>query len=152
MILAIPCDGLSQAFDKIGAGAKTEGVAGATRIEGAAWLAVRLCSIPNNVAGKACLPGDQMHEVANADLTARAEVHWLTAIVALCGHHDAFGGIVYVKEFARRGARAPDFNHAVAAMNRVNALFDQRRDDVRDRRVKLIARPIEIDRQQVDAV
>ena len=82
---------------------------------------------------------------------ADAEVDRLGAVVALGREDDALGGVVDVEELARGAAGAPDLDVVASPrLARVDALLDQGRDDVRARRVEVVARAVEVDRDQVD--
>ena len=61
-------------------------------------------------------------------------------VVALGGQHDALGGVVHEQELPRRRARAPHLDVVGARLLGVDALLDQRRDDVAHGRVELVAR------------
>ncbi len=72
-------------------------------------------------------------------LAVGAEVDRLGVVVALGGQHDALGGVVDVEELPAGRARAPHLDVVGAALLGVDRLLDQRRDDVGDRRVELVA-------------
>ena len=83
---------------------------------------------------------------------AGAEVHGLRAVVALRGEDDPLGRVVDVEELAGRRARPPDLDVVRPGSRGLHALPDQRRDDVRTRRIEVVARPVEVHREQVDRV
>ncbi len=68
------------------------------------------------------------------------------AVVALGGESERLDAVVDVEELARRRAVAPE--HDLVAT--VEHLPDQVRDHVRVRRVEVVARPVEVRRQQID--
>ena len=83
-------------------------------------------------------------------LPVGAEVDRLAAVVALGGQHDALGGVVDVEELAAGRARAPHLDVVGAGLLGVDALLDEGRDDVGDRRVELVAGAVEVGGHQVD--
>ena len=87
------------------------------------------------------------------DLDAAAQVDRLARVVALGRQHDALGGVLDVEELARRRAVAPQHDLARRrARARVDELADHRRDDVRRLQVEVVARAVEVHREQHDAV
>ena len=87
---------------------------GARRVEAAPRLAVRHRRVPHDLAFEAGELRDQLGELADRDLDARAEVHGLGAVVALGGEHEPFDAVVDVEELARRRAVAPEHDLAPA--------------------------------------
>jgi len=80
------------------------------------------------------------------------KVDRLAAVVLLAREQDALGGVGRVEELARGAAVTPHLNERVAGAPGLDALLDQRGDDVRGRGVEVIARAIQVGRQQVDTV
>src|SRR5437588_7238312 len=79
----------------------------ARRVERAARLPVRHARVPDDLALEPGQLRDQLGEVADGDLRARAEVHRLVAVVALRAEHEALDRVLDVEELARRRAVAP---------------------------------------------
>ena len=65
------------------------------------------------------------------------------------GEDDRLGGVVDVEVLAARPPGAPHLDLVLAALDGLDALLDQRRDDVRHRRVELVAGPVEVGRDEV---
>ena len=91
-------------------------------------------------------------QLADRDLAAGAEVDRLGIVVALGREHDALGRVLDVEELARRRAGAPDLDVVGTRLPRVDALLDERRDDVRRRGVEVVAGSVEVHRDEVDDV
>jgi nitroimidazol reductase NimA-like FMN-containing flavoprotein (pyridoxamine 5'-phosphate oxidase superfamily) len=149
---AVPRDRPAQPLAEVGARAEAEGQLGTLGVHGAARLAVGLAGIPDDLAREAGLARDLLRQLADPDLAARAEVHRLGRVVALRRQHDALGGVVDVEEVARRRARAPGLDHALAALDRLDALPDQRGDHVRGARIEVVAGAVQIGGQERDRV
>ena len=83
---------------------------------------------------------------------AGAKVDRIGAVVALPGQLEPLCAVVHVEELTRGRAIAPqhDLLHAIGA--RVVHLADQGRDDVGALEVKVVARAVEVHRQQEDRV
>src|SRR5450432_2488055 len=133
-------------------GLEAEIVTGARYIQLAAWLSVRFASVEVQLTSEASEIRDQCNQITNGNLGARSQVDWLRIVVAFRSQHDPFCRVLHVQEFSRRAAVAPDFNRLVAALSRLHALLDQRRDNVRRGRIEVIARSVEIGWQQKQAI
>ena len=133
-------------------GAPAEEIRSAGGVEGAARLAVGLGGIPNQLALETGQAGDHLGQVFDADLLPGTQVDRLGAVEELGGGQDAVGGIAGVQEFAGRRAIAPQHHFLIAARLGFDALADQGRDDVRSLQVKVVARAVQVDRQQVDGI
>ena len=91
--------------------------------------------------------GDQLHEVADRDLLAGAQVDRLGAVVALGGEDDALGGVVDVEELARGRAGAPDVDVVGARSRRASTHFLMSAGITCElRRVEVVAGAVEVDR------
>src|SRR5207247_9781344 len=90
-----------------------------------------LASVERDAARVAGEPGDEVHEVADADLLTGGEVHALRALEPLGGEHEAGREVLDVEEVARGRAVAPDDE-----LGLVEALAEGARDDRRDRGAK----------------
>src|ERR1051325_9558201 len=74
------------------------------------------------------------------------------ALISLGRRAAPLGRLLDVENLARRRAVAPQHNLAVAAVARLDELADHGRDDVARLQVEVVARAVEIHRQQEDAV
>ncbi len=92
----------------------------------------------------------ELGELADRDLVAAAEVDRLGAVVPLCGEQESLGAVVDVQELARRRSVAPE--HDSRRRSRLDHLPDQGRNDVRGLEVEVVARPVQVHRQEVDRV
>ncbi len=108
--------------------------------------------VPDDLAGVAGRIGDRACELANRDLVAGAEVHRVCAVVLLRRQRQALGAILDVQELPRRRAVTPEHDRLVAALAGLEHLPDQGRDHMRALEVEVVARPVEVHRQQVDRV
>src|SRR5205085_1498336 len=113
---------------------------------------VRLRRIPDDLAGEAGPLADDAREIANRELFAAAEIHGLAAVVLFGSGDDSIGGVFDVEKLARRRAVAPQDDFFVAALFRFDELPDHRGDDVARLEIEVVARTVEIHRQQEDAV
>src|SRR5581483_8973513 len=77
-----------------------------------------------------------------------AQVDRLGAVVPFRGEHQPVDAIVDVEELARGGAVAPEHDLAV----RLDHLPDQRRNHVRRLEIEVVARAVEVRRQEIDRV
>ena len=130
-------------------GPPAEQLLGARGVDAPAGLAVGLGRVPAQLAVEADEAGDRLDRLADRDLVVGAEVDRLGAVVDLGRQHDGLGGVVDVEVLAARPAGAPHLDLVLAALDRLDALLDQRRDDVRDRRVELVAGPVQVGRDEV---
>ena len=96
--------------------------------------------------------GDEMGQFRNADLFTAAQVYRIRSVIPFQCCDDPFGTIPREQELTRGLAGAPHDNFVVAGVDRFDALADERRNDVRRARVEIVARPIQVGRQQVDGV
>ena len=83
VMLPEPGDGLGDAGTQIMGRLEAEKLFGPRHIQAAARLAVGLGGIPNDLAGKADLFGDDLGQIADSDLLAGSEVDRQVAVVAL---------------------------------------------------------------------
>ena len=111
-------------------------------------LAVRHRRVPDDLALEAGHVGDRLGELADRDLVAGAEVDRLGAVVALGREHEPLDAVVDVEKLPGRRAVAPEHD----LVRRLDHLADQRRDHVRALEVEVVARPVEVRRQEVDRV
>src|SRR5258705_321264 len=80
---------------------KAEELLGARDIELASRLTVRLRRVPDDLARVARELGDELRELADRDLLARAEIHRVCAVVVPRGEPDALGAVVDVEKLSR---------------------------------------------------
>ena len=123
-------DGSSQTLVESGSGAEAESLLRARRIQLAARLSVRLRRIPDDAACEADGGGDLPHQILDGDFLAGSEVHRIAAVVLLRGEQNGVRRVLHVEELAGRGAVAPHLDLARAALERVDAFQNQRRNDV----------------------
>ena len=125
----------------------------ARHVEPAARLAVRLAGVPDEAALVARPPcAIFCGQIADRDLLAAAQVDRVAGVVTLGREHDALGRVLDVEELARRRAVAPQHHLAVTALARADELADHGRDDVRRLQIEVVARPVQVHREQHDAV
>ena len=77
------------------------------------------------------------------------EVDRLGAVVALGRQHDGVGGVIDIEVLAAGRPGAPHVDRRGVGLDRLDRLLDQRRDDVGHRRVELVARSVEVGRDQI---
>src|SRR5512136_40029 len=116
------------------------------RVEHSARLAVRLRRVPGDLALEPAQAGHERHEVADPDLEARAQVHGVALPVALGRGDDALRGVARVEKLAGGRPVAPDDDPPVAALPRLDALADERRDDVARLEVEVVPWAVEVHR------
>src|ERR1041384_3421138 len=145
-MLFVPLDRATQSFLKRGARTETKFLLCFLSGEAATGLAARFGRIPTDVAREIRQPGDDGNEIANRNLLAGTDVNGIGLVVQLGGADDAFGGILDVDELARGRAAAPTFDELVPALPGVDTFFDECRDDMRGRWIKIVARAVEVDR------
>src|SRR5262245_32025837 len=126
----VPRDRAVEAFRQFDLCFEAEELPCPRRVETAPRLAVGLAGIQADLPPETGLVRDQRREFGDADLVARAEVHRVGTVVLLCRQVDRPRRVLNVKELTRRLAGAPDGQHLVAALAGLDALADQRRDDV----------------------
>ena len=115
-------------------------------------LTVGLGRVPADLAFEPRQASDEFNQLADRDLGTDAEVDRLGAVVPFSRQDDPIRCIVDVQELARRRARSPHLDLVVATFARLDALLDQGRDDVRACGIEVVARPIQVHRDQVDDV
>src|SRR2546428_887859 len=147
-----PVDGGLEPGRKVRRSTEAEFTFGAADIERAARLAVRFGRVPADLTAEIERLADQPDELPDRDLHVRPKVHRFVLRVTLGRQHDAARRVLHVEKLAARRAVAPDLDEVVTAELGVVDLADQRRNHVRGARIEVIARPIEIDREQEDAV
>jgi len=69
-----------------------------------------------------------------------------------CREEDALRGVLYVEELSRGAAGSPHRDVIFPPRLRVHALLDQGRDDVGGGGIEVVARPIEVHREEEDRV
>ncbi len=131
---------------------KAEFLLGLLHIETATRLAVWFRRIPPNVARESSQFRYQVHQIADGNLSAASEIDGIGFVIVLGRAQDTLGGILDVKEFTRRAAGAPAFDKCVTALAGVDALLDERGNNVRGFWIEIVARPIEVDRQEVHSI
>ena len=149
---AVPGDRALDALAELCAAAEAEELLGPLDVEPAPRLAVRLRVVPDDLAGVAGRLGDHGRELADRDLVAGAEVDRVRTVVVLRGQPEALGAILDVEELPRRRAVTPEHDRLVAALGRLEHPPDQGRDHMRALEIEVVARPVEVHRQQVDRV
>src|SRR5207247_6464421 len=135
--LPVPVDRPPQPFLQRVARLQPDEAIGALGARGPPRVPAALARVERDPARVAGEPGDEVHEVADADLPAGGEVHALRALEPLGGEHEAGREVLDVEEVARGRAVAPDDE-----LGLVEALADGGRDDVRDRRIEAVARAV----------
>src|SRR5207247_11231945 len=65
---------------------------------------------------------------------------------------NAFGGVLEVEELTRRRAGAPALDERLAPVAGIDALLDERGDDVGRGRIEVVAGSVEVDGQEEDGV
>ena len=90
-------------------------------------------------------------QVADRDFLADAEVDRVGIVVALGGADDPLGSIVDVDELAGGRSGSPDVDERGVGVAGLDALADQGGNHVRAGGVEVVPRPVEVDRDQVDA-
>src|SRR5438093_12834306 len=151
-MLFVPGDGPAQAFVEGRARSEAELALGPGDVQGAARLARGRGRVPADLPAEAAQPGDQLRQVADGDLHPRADVDGLRLVVALGGAHDALGGVLDVDELTRRRAGAPALDERLAPVAGIDALLDERGDDVGRGRIEVVAGSVEVDGQEEDGV
>ena len=121
-------------------------------VEESARLAVRLRRVPDDLAAESGRPGDDLGQLADRDLLARPKVDRVAAVVPLRGEHERQGGVLDVEKLSGRRSIAPEDDLALASLIRLEHLADQRRDYVRGLEVEVVARAVEVDRQEEDGI
>ena len=124
---------------EVGLRDETELLARPAGVQRPARLAIRLGGIPADLAVVSRQAGDQLDQVADGDLVPDAEVHRLGAVVSLGSQDDPFRRVSHVQELARRGAGAPHLDVVQAGLAGIDALLDERRNDMRRGRVEVVA-------------
>jgi hypothetical protein len=104
------------------------------------------------VPGEPGRPCDQPGQITDGDLLATAEVHWIAAVVSLGARHHALRRILGIEELARRAAVAPQHDLILAGIARLDALADHGWDDVRRLQIEVVARAVQVHREEHDAV
>src|SRR6185503_20820591 len=87
----VPFDRSPQAADKISSCPKAKHFDCPADIQSSARLTVRLGCIPDYLTVKAGLFRNQIHQIKNADLLARAKVNRITTVIFFRGYPNAFG-------------------------------------------------------------
>ena len=118
----------------------------------AAWLTVGPMGIPLDTTGEAAQFGDQHRKIGDSDFLAGAEIDRLRIVVKFCGFDDPLGCVVHVEEFSASTAASPTGDGLGTRGRRMAELTNHGRDHVRRLSVEIVARPVEIDRNQIDAV
>src|SRR5260370_18946424 len=121
----VPLDRARQALPEIGRRRKPEGRARTRHVERSTGLSVGLRAIEDEIAAKPDELGDQVREIADADLESRAEVHRLRRVVPLRRIHDASGAVLDVEELACGVARAPARDGRRAAVHTLDELSNE---------------------------
>jgi hypothetical protein len=86
--------------------------------------------------------GNPLDERRNRHLATRADVHGLIVVVPFRGQQDGLDRIVDVQEIAGRRTVAPHINAVPPGLDRLGALANQRRDDVRGTRIEIVTGPV----------
>src|SRR4051794_35765362 len=136
----IPGDRLLEPLTQRRASTEAEELLRACRVELSPRLAVRHRRVPHQLAVESRQLRDQLRQLADRRLDARAQVDRLDAVVPLGRQGQTLGCVVDVEELARRRPVAPQ-DHLAA---RVRHLADQRRDHVRRLEVEVVARAVEV--------
>ncbi len=95
---AVPLDGRTQAVLQRRGRAKAEALPGEARVQAAARLAVGPRVVPADLAREAHQRGEQLSQLADADLLSGAEVHGLGIAVALARQHDRSRAVLDVQK------------------------------------------------------
>src|SRR5262249_49160292 len=134
-------------------GLEAEQFLGPTRIHASSWLSIRLRGVSDDLARESRQLRDALDQVPDGDLEPGAEIHRVALIVPLGRQQNALGSILDAEEFASRGARSPDNDlRSLGSPLGVQALADQRRNDVRAFEIKVVPRPIKIHGEQDDRI
>ncbi len=134
-------------------GAEAKALSRPARVERSSRLPVRLRRVPADLALEPGQPRDQLDELADRDLLADAEVD--RAPRRRSARRRGRSPRPRRRRTGTRGTRCPCPTPRCdpsPASRRVDALLDQRRDHVRAARVEVVARAVEVDRDQVDDV
>ena len=80
------------------------------------------------------------------------EVDRVGLIVVFRGQQQALGSVRNIEELTRGRACSPALDERIALLTRVHAFLNKSRDDMRRLRVKIIARAVQVDREEVNGV
>src|SRR3954467_6826024 len=105
---AIPGNRPLEALAQRRAGLEPEQLLRAGGVQASAWLPVRHRLVPGDLAAESRQLGDQLGELTDRDLLARADVHRLLPVVAVRGERERLGCVLDIEELAGRGAVAPE--------------------------------------------
>src|SRR4051812_34818389 len=147
-VVAIPGHGALETFAQRCLRLEAEQLARAGCVDASPRLAVRHRRVPGDLPPEADDVGDELRELADRDLLARAEVHGLGSVVALGCEHDALDAVLDVEELARWRAVAPEHHFFLTGAH----LPDEVGDHMRVGLVEVVAWPVEVGRQQEDRV
>src|SRR5690606_38105374 len=135
-------------FLEVGGGFESEFLLGALGVEAAAGLAVGFGGVPAEFTVEAAEAADGLGEVLDRDLHAGTEIDRLGAVVAVGRHSNALGGVADEEEFAGGGTCAPDFIVIGPFVHGCAGLADEGGDHVTAGWIKVVARSIQIYREQ----
>src|SRR3989338_1259979 len=141
-----------EAFFKRQLGLEAEPLARTGAVEQPPRLAVRPARVPRELARVANLLCDQACKRAYRNFLSAADVDWLRAIVFFRSQHDCARAVVHVEELASGLSSAPEHDLALPAFLCLCKLVYHGRDYVRGYVVEVVARAVEVDRYEVDAI
>src|SRR5262245_36606780 len=117
----------------------TDEVACAGGVERAARLAVGTRRVPRELAREAGGLRHGAREVADQDLAPGPDVDRRRVVDGPRRGDDRLRGVLDVEELARGGPRAPEAHAPLPPLDGLDALPDDRGDDVRGRRLEVVA-------------
>src|SRR6185295_3911949 len=112
-------------------------------------LSIWFCWVPLDVTSVASELLHPVYEVSHPHFGAVTYIDRFCTIIRSGGLNNRFGTVIHVQKFARSGAGAPNSDAFVPISLRIQALFDQCRNDVRGSWVKIVSGTIQIRRQKV---
>src|SRR4051794_41014019 len=145
----VPVECAPQTFLEIHARPPPEELLGAANGDPAPGLTVGLARIPHELTLVPDDASDGLDGLADGDLVIGADVDGIGADVVFGGEHDCLRGILDVEVFAAGTTGAPHVDLVDSSLLGVDAALHQRRDDVRHRRMELVARSEQVGRYEV---
>ena len=148
----VPLDGRLQPGLERRPGLETKGLQRPGRVELPSGLPVRFRRIPDDPSPESRQRRHEPDEIPDADLERAADIDRLRAVIALRREHDGLRRILHEEELACGGTVAPDDEFVADLQARVDALVDERRNDMGAGGVELVARAVEVHGKQEDRI